>query len=34
MHGAGTLYFADGKTIQYEGDFQNDLFHGFGTLKN
>lgn len=33
MHGRGTLYFKNG-TIQYEGDFVNGKYEGYGILKN
>lgn len=33
MHGRGTLYFKNGE-IQYEGDFVNGKFEGYGVLAN
>jgi len=33
MHGRGTLYFKNGD-IQYEGDFVNGKYEGYGILTN
>lgn len=33
MHGRGTLYFKNGN-IQYEGDFVNGKYEGYGILYN
>ena len=29
-NGEGCLYYRDGITIQYDGTFRNNAFHGFG----
>jgi len=33
MHGKGVLYYSSGK-IAYEGDWKEDMLHGYGVLYN